>query len=183
MVIWSIVTDMKKPAHRGDITLIAIIVIVLTVGGLLFLKDNSTQTKNAQNLPSQSTDSAKPKTFKSSSVMKFSIELSNDFTATEGAGSVTVSAKKGEILILQNGTNFGSIDDYISNSRNDIGNRIKKKEKFNTLNLEVITGLLDNERIYFIMPENSYTIYILSTKNEELFQILDQIARSFRYTP
>lgn len=134
-----------------------------------------------QNDSVQSTPNTK--TFKSSEVMKFSVELPSGFTGSEGHGSAVLSTSDGSILILQNGTDFMNLDSYILNSKNDLKTRLKETEQKNIYGLESIRGYLDNEKIYFIYSPENHTVYSISTKSKELHDKLDQIAQSFRYTP
>ena len=130
--------------------------------------------------PSPSPTSQELKTFQSK-FMKFSIELPNNFFAEEKLGSVIINSPEGKIFIDKNGTNFGNLDDYLSDL--SIKNKIelKTQTKLTITGLDAIAGFIDQEKNYYVYADNS--VFLLSTTSESLYPDLDQIAQSFRYIP
>lgn len=160
----------------------AIIVLIIATGAFFYLKSDHSYKKFVPTYLS-SPSPASANTFKSSNVMKFSLSIPVGYSSEEKAGSVTISSSKGEILILQNGTNFTNIDEYISNSQNSLKNRLVERKDIIINGLSGTYGFLDEEKIYLILSKDNYAVYMISTKNKELYSDLDQIAQSFRYTP
>lgn len=133
-----------------------------------------------QNDSVQSTPNTK--TFKSSEVMKFSVDLPNEFSAVENLGRVTIkSDSQREIYINQVGTNFENVSAYLKDLQNKNNFTLMNEKIMKINNLEAISGNKGKEKIYFIYT--SYDIKTISTTSEELYDDLDQIAQSFRYTP
>ena len=132
-------------------------------------------------IPQTQTDTNQTKTFRSTSIMKFSIDLPNGYKAQEKLGSVTISTPNGVLYIDRNGTNFIQLEDYIK----DLGVKNKfvltNKKSLRINGLETITGIVGKEKLYFIY--SNYAIYTLSAKDEVMYNALDQIAKSFRYSP
>lgn len=160
-----------KKKDRNKILVILLLFIIL--GGLLFYFNSNYQFQGA-NISHQ------VKTFNSSNLLKFSIDLPVDYEVAERFGSVSVNSSRGTISIDRNGTNFTNLKDYVENSRNNLKETVQKKEFIKINGLESMVGVSGNQRIYFIYF--NYSVYILSTSSDALYDDLDQIARSFRYT-
>ena len=142
-------------------------------------RDNPTSAIMAT--PSDYSTIQELKTFQSSSVMKFSITLPNNFLVEERFGSVRIETPTGEILIGQNGTNFNDLIGYIENSQNNFKSRIVNREDLIINGLESIKGIIEDESVYLIYAD--YRVYSISTRTQPLYDDLDQIAQSFRYVP
>ena len=122
------------------------------------------------------------------STLKFSINVPNDYRIDDKSISINLIKGKNEINIGRNGTNHQNIDNYL----NDLGSKNKivfvDRENLTIGNYDAIKTIIkhpisgDPDNLtYFIYKD--YFIYRFSTSNKELFDDLDQIARSFRYTP
>lgn len=160
-----------------------VIVLILTAGYFTLTKNGAInlQTKN----PRVQSPSPTPqlKTFKSSSVMDFNVEVPNEFSVEEKHGSVIISNQNEKISILQNGTNFKNINDYLEFLKEKNRFRLTDEKSLQINGLSVVTGFIEDEKIYLIFSKENYTVYSLSTKSKDLYSDLDQIAQSFRYTP
>lgn len=122
------------------------------------------------------------KIFRSSDVMDFEIKVPINYEVSEKMGSVTVLSENNEIILIgRNGTNFDNLEDYIELSRNNLKNRVTNQNRLTINGLNTVSGFIEKEKVYFIYTP--YFVYILSTKNPNLYSTLDQIAKSFRYTP
>lgn len=180
---------MFKTAQKGNVLIVLLIISLAIVGVIIYLQFHpaiSTKNPNSSLSPinqSTKTNTTKQtKTFRSSNVMKLTIELPVDYQVTERLGSVTILSPKDEqIYIERNGTNFSNLQDYIKNSRNNIDIKLQNRQYLRINGLEAVSGFIDGEKIYFILAEN--VVYLISTKNSSLFTDLDQLAQSFRYTP
>lgn len=161
------------------------IAILFLVGGYVLYRKISIQTNPTIKLPqtvsSPSSNNQSFKTFKSSTAMKFAITLPEEYQIEEKFGSVTISSGKGFILITQNSTNFGNLDDYLKFSKNNLQNNITNRKASVIDGKDTVSGFIGEEKIHYIYADNN--IYMISTKSESLYDDLDQIALSFRYTP
>lgn len=164
--------------QQGNIIIILIIVAALIICITLYNQSKSI-SKTPQ--PTPSTNSQQTKTFRSSSVMKFSIEIPENYQVEEKFTNVTIATPKGSIYINRTGTNFEKVEDYI----NDLGTKnhftLTDKKILQINGLKTISGIIEKEKIYFIY--NDYAVYTLTAKSESLYSDLDQIAQSFRYIP
>lgn len=173
------------PTQRGNILIVLVILAAITVGGFVYYKSGiPTTIPNRVSTSTEliSTNSAEQTTiFKSSSTMKFSIKVPSSYKVSEKLGSVTINTETGQILISRNGTNFDNLKDYINYSQNNLKNRMKNQQELTINELDAISASIDNENIYYIYTENA--VYSISTSTEALFDDLDKIAQSFKYTP
>src|SRR3972149_10001546 len=90
----------------------------------------------------------KPKTFRSSSTLDFTIQIPADFEALERLGSVALTSPDGTIVINQNGTNFESLKDFIYESRNDLQTKLRDRMDLQINGLDSTTGFIDGEKFY-----------------------------------
>ena len=170
---------MGKLINSKNKNLKTILVTTAVIVAGVFIFFNFGYLNNQSNISLN--ESQHTKTFQSSDVMDFSIIVPADYEVIEKLGSANIIADgENNILIGRNGTNFNNLDDYIKNSRNNLEPRLLKRESMIINGLETVSGVVNNEKIYFIYAQN--VVYTLSTENESLFDDLDQIAQSFRYT-
>ncbi len=157
-----------------------IAIIGMLVYFFYFLKSSTkfTLTDRKAILP---TPSYGLKTFKSSETMDFTVELPVEYEIEERFGSATLSFSKGKIRITHIGTNYDNLDEHIA-ALGEL-NRVSytKEEDLIIDRFPAQKGVLENKKIYFIFAENG--VYAFSTEQPELYDDLDQIVRSFRYTP
>lgn len=150
---------------------LAAIIVVLIVFGVLISQSRSEKTK----------------AFQSSEVMDFSISVPADFEVSERFGSVTVDAdKKGKIAINRNGTQFKDLGSYIANFDSMRKLTSSDTKKFTVDGHDTLARTVKfpdqnySQRSYYLYIDN--VVYIFSTSSEELYDELDQIAKSFKYT-
>lgn len=126
-----------------------------------------------------------------SNVLNISIDVPNDLIVKEKFGQITLE-KNGEIIAIHwIGTNkkYKDIQEYLDDafSKNDDAVSIKKKElAINNYNaLVVFKKYLEkpnkNNKAYYIHINDGF--YHLYTYSPDLYAELDQVAKSFRYTP
>lgn len=161
--------------QRGNI-LIILIVITAVILGFAFYNQSKTANPPSSSQPT----TVQTKTFQSKD-LKFSIELPNGFQSEENLGSVTISTPEGTLYVDRNGTNFNSVEEYAKDLEKKNGFILSDKENLSINGLNAISGTVDKEKTYFIYTENA--VYTLTSKTESLYNDLDQIAKSFRYTP
>jgi len=128
------------------------------------------------------------KNFKSKT-LRFNIAIPNRYTVTEGQTYVDLLLNGvAAFNIVRNGTNFESLSAYLKDSDDKKKVVMVTEEKTSTINeyesvsrIETNTGSGLKQKLYYIYADN--WAYILSTSSEDLFDDLDQIAQSFKYTP
>lgn len=110
--------------------------------------------------------------------MKFTVLLPNsNFQLSEGINALFIKNKIGEIRLTRQGTNYDSLDNYLGS----LNLKIVNKEDLKINSTSAIRGSIDSRIYYFIYINN--WIYALSTSSPDLYSDLDQIAKSFKYTP
>ena len=171
--------------------LLPIVVFIILVGGYFVtskfvIHQTSIPTKTPASTVGPIVEELK--TFRSSSIMKFSILVPKNFQVEEKFGSVKISTEQGSIEINKNGTNFSDLENYLKDLSKKNQFELVNGESLNIAGLKSLKGDLKsstnpdlNERIYFIYVD--YRVYSISTKLISLFDDLDQIAQSFRYIP
>lgn len=163
--------------QQGNI-LIILTIIVVFLAGLAFY--NQSKPKSNPTQPTSTNTLAETKTFQSKN-LKFSITVPSIFQVEEKFTTVLISKGDNQIMINRNGTNFDKIEDYIK----DLGIKnhfvILNKTSSQINGLEAISGKIEETKIYFLYKNNA--VYSFSTNSEALYNDLDQIAQSFKYTP
>lgn len=160
---------------------IAIIVVVIFVGATIMALGSGNLYKNISNNQQTSNRIYKSKT------LKFSLLIPNKSDVVEGQTYVDITINGFLLDIVRNGTNFKSLKEYVKDF--DTKKRISvSEEKSSTINgYQSISRIEENiatskkQKIYYVHVDN--WVYSLSTSSEELFDDLDQIAQSFKYTP
>lgn len=122
-----------------------------------------------------------------SKYLQFSVNLPNGFQATDETSRIIINSDSGTIYVNRNGTQFDNLDSYLEDFDQQTNLNINNEEKIviNGYNSAVrvfestdVTG--GKEKIYFIFADNF--VYKLSTTQLDLYDELDLIAKSFRYT-
>lgn len=137
-------------------------------------------SNNSYNQSLINNSSSETKIYKSKD-LGFSIEVPFNSEIVENLGSLIIKLEDGNILIGQNATNFNNLTDYILNSRNNLQSRMLDRRDLTINGLEAVLGSVDNEKLYLIYTD--YNVYHIYTTSQTLFDDLDKIAQSFKYTP
>ncbi|MBI2009663.1 MAG: hypothetical protein HYS86_00655 [Candidatus Chisholmbacteria bacterium] len=152
---------------------VAVIVGVVLLAFLAWRQVGSSET-----IP---TSNSSIKTFRSNQVMDFAIEVPSVFEITEKSSRVSFSGSKGAIYIDQVFTELNDLDTYILNSKNNLETRLEDREEVSINNLEAVSGFIGDRKEYLIYANGR--VYFIFTDSPDLYNDLDQMARSFRYTP
>lgn len=135
----------------------------------------------------QANNSNETKEYKSKD-LKISINVPSGFRIEDKFASISLIKTEGVINIGRNGTNFESIEGYLDDL--SLKNRITitDKEKVMINNINAIRGVIKSsggpqreDKVYFFY--NNFAVYSIATSIPALFDELDEIAQSFRYTP
>lgn len=129
---------------------------------------------------------SRPKIYNSDS-MKISFEVPAGSNLEDKFASIEIKNDNGSIFLDRNGTNHSNINDYLSdlNKKNKTSVISDQSHRINNYDVVQEEIVYDNEKninmlIYFIYIDNF--VYSISTSSPELFDELDQIAQSFKYT-
>lgn len=169
------------------LAIIAVVFIFAAVGYLASRQLINKKPQQTLQIQTPTPTSQPLKTFKSNSVMKFSIRIPEDFSIEEKFTRVKLNKNEEDIYIEKVGTNFSNVEDYLadlhkSNKTQILSQETKKIGSYIAI-LETIKSPNKNaiEKVYSIYVDNF--IYTFSTSSESLYDDLDQIAQSFRYIP
>lgn len=174
---------MSKKRENKFLSFIVVIVLMVFVGAIYIVLSSGNLYQNTSNNQQTSSQVYKSKT------LKFSIIIPSKFQAEERFTTILLKSSDGEIQINRNGTNFVNVEDYLNNlsAKNRIV--IEDKEDLTINDLKTLKATItypggpkNGERTYYIY-NNDYAIYSLFTSSGDLFDDLDKIAQSFKYTP
>jgi len=167
--------------------LIILIVAALAVGVILFLKGDKTSLPS-QSRPNATIDTRERTKIFQSKLLKLNIAVPTAFNVKDEGIRLLISNPDGMIILSRNGTQFNLLDDYIKDF--DIKHKTQVlNEKMLTINshpsfsriIKYPGSTPVGDKIYFIYVGDA--VYHISTSSPTLFDDLDQIAQSFRYTP
>lgn len=172
----------KTKNNKKIIYLIIVAIAIFAI--VLFFKLSAPQTEN--NTTSTFRDSQNK--IISSKFMNFTINVVNDYIINEDQTFIDLVSKNGKINISRISTNFLTIEDYLSDFDQKRKITVDSQEQlsidsYNAIGrIEIFNGgPISQQKVYFIYVSN--WVYALSTSSPELYGDLDQIARSFKYTP
>lgn len=169
----------NKAVKTNPLLFVFIIIILILVPGFYFFKSSKT-SRLVSPSPFSTT-----RTFHSS-ILNFTIELPIEYKITEKSISVVLKTNEKQIVINKSATNFDNLGDYLKD--------LNIKNKSNIISENVI--IIDNKeailRFLKVGPDETLKeykifidrrIYTIFTYDDQLFDNLDKIARSFRYVP
>lgn len=170
-----------KKIHRQEIVVVGV-ALLFVVSIMLYLRPKQVIAPESINNFSQEMKEYK------SDFLDFSVSFPSKFQVEEDMTFVNFISSEGIINVSRNGTDFYDIQSYLQDfdlkrniqvtsedGENIQGiNGVRRIEKFNS-------GPTERHLAMYFYINNS--IYAISTSSEELYDELDQIAQSFRYTP
>lgn len=179
--------------NQGSILVLVALIIVLLGGAFIYLKSNLTYTaKPSQNYsqspqPTQKTSTSSPTQSKNyiSKGMSLNIEVPSNFEIQDQSIRILLNSSSGQVVITRSGTQFDDLNSYLADldSKNHV--QIISQQDLNIDSYPTkkrrITIQSGSENVYEILVNSR--IYTFSTSSEALYDDLDQIAHSFRYTP
>jgi hypothetical protein len=155
--------------------LAATLTLILSV--LLLVANGAKRSKSLDSLVSTSYT----KEFRASGVLDFSIQIPSDYIVEEKTLSVELVAPDGRISISKSDAGFETVDAYVDSLMKKNKTTMIDREYIVINTFPAVSGLINDYLIYFIYAGDS--IYSFQASSESLFNDLDQIAQSFRYTP
>lgn len=112
--------------------------------------------------------------------MKISFVQDKESTIEERFGRIIIKQPEGDIVVDSVGTNFEDINGYLNDLQEKNNFILSSKENIKINNYPVVRGEVQKERLYFIYPKK-WIVYSLSTDSPQLYDELDQVAKSFKY--
>lgn len=162
-----------------------ILTLVILTGGIIYLR--YLPKENKLNPPPQDKrlTTSKLKTFKSAN-LDFSVQIPENYAVTEKWATVRFDLGESYISVGRNTHSFNSLKEFLADA--DEKDKLEFTKTINEFTINRLPATVRDEvragvkaRMYYIFtPE---WVYIFSTNSESLYSDLDQIARSFRYTP
>lgn len=172
-----------RKAQKGfsSIALIVLVLVVFAIGltGIYFLFHEQDGLPIISNNITEDAD--KSNTELTVNAMNFVVDVPSGTAHEEKFGGGIIYLSQGEIKIGRNGTNTDNLEEYFKYHPERPLDRIENKENVKVGQLDAISGKIEERYNYYIYVDN--WVYIFSTSNPELYDDLDQIARSFRYIP
>lgn len=174
---------MKKRKNNHRFALILTIAILLGLVLLSFLIVKSSKQSNYIGLQ----DQKELDTTFQSETLNFTVDVPADFESDEASTTVTFKNNIGEIVLSRNSTNYEDLDSYVTDFDSK-RNLTASSSVYETVDgKDVLSRIITlpeqgiRQKSFYIYSD--YFVYTISTDSEELFDDLDVIARSFRYTP
>lgn len=168
------------------VLLIVILVISIVAGISIFISTGKVDGIYRANYSTETINlgpefGKKPELF-TSKFNEFSIVVPPDIKSVwDEPATVTLYGEQNKkIIILRVGTNYESIENHLNDPNlADSSSKISKKEKLMINGLPAMKLFIDNEKGYMIIKD--YALYSFTTKDQSLFNTLDQIVQSFKY--
>lgn len=153
--------------------------LVIVAGAALLVSIAARETSQ----PNTESQKEGQRTFKSA-ILKFEIKYPEKFSVNDQQMRVVLRSQLGEIIVARVGTQFDSLEQYLSD--------LSKRHQTNVISSEdtEISGYPSKKRVTSnpdIGDSKSYEIFVspavysLSTTSVSLYPDLDKIAQSFRY--
>ena len=162
---------MKKKSKTQRKVIITLVVLVIIFLSLFYLR-NSLYSFDLDN-----------ETYKSD-ILNFMINLPANFKVSDTGITLVLKNSNGEVSIIRNGTQYDDLKSYLVAQDLDSNYVIQDVVNMKVDGLTVVARTESygdkNIKFYYVYAPNS--VYILSTSSEDLYDELDQIAKSFKYT-
>ena len=109
------------------------------------------------------------------------LNIPTNFEIQDKLIDVVLRSGEGKIVIGRSGTNYSSLQEYWVNQPQTNKDGISQEKWLTIDGYEAVSAQLHNTRLYKIFIDG--IIFTIETENPELYDDLEQIAQSFRYTP
>lgn len=168
--------------RKNNILLILGIIAIVIISLTLYLSKylNKTPQQNSMNF-------GQTKIFQSKN-LNLSLQISNKLQVLEKTTFVNLISQDRIINVSRIATNFDDISSYLKDFDSKRTVKIEQEHKLKINDYPSVdrmelfnNGPVAKQKVYYIYINN--WIYSLSTSSESLYDDLDQIAQSFRYTP
>lgn len=169
-----------KNIWLGVIIFVALIIVVYLIAPANLQKFTNNKIEYSRNGINQTTSFE-------SKYLEFSVNLPVGFQAVDETSRITINSNDGQIYVARNGTQFNDLESYLENFDQQTNLNVINESKYSVDGNDAVSRIFENtdvsgsqEKIFFIFINNS--VYKISTTEESLFDDLDQIAQSFKYT-
>ncbi|OGE38420.1 hypothetical protein A3F00_04005 [Candidatus Daviesbacteria bacterium RIFCSPHIGHO2_12_FULL_37_11] len=180
--------------QRGNILIILSILVIFSAGTIFYYFYSKPQTpvnpysrsSVIKTQPTSTNSAAQTQTYQSIS-LKFSISIPTSYTSQEGNTYTDIMRDSSVIQIIRNGTNTQSLSEYLSDPTYKKNTTISNPNQFEIGDYQAVSRLEtqntsgSKQKVVYIYIDG--WVYSLSTSSESLYDDLDQIVKSFKYTP
>lgn len=178
-----------KSAQKGNLLIILAIAVALSAAGFLYFKSKSSDlVKSTPNVyaslqpaENNSTSNSEQSKEYNSNGMDLTIMVPLDFEIQDQSTRILLNNSRGQIIISRSGTQFDSLDSYLADLDSKNKNSLVTQEGLFISSYSAKVRTSSSDKQYRVMVDG--WVYTLSTSSETLYDDLDQIAQSFRYTP
>lgn len=171
----------NKKENKNYLWIVGIVIIIVVISYFYQLPRKQPQTTNL------STTKPNEATTHTSKLLKISINVSKEFKIEDGGVSINLTSNEGKVSIIRNGTQFINLESYLDEFDRKRSLIVVNKKEANLEGIQASSRIIKfpqqnvTQKSYYIYKD--YSVYIISTQSEALFDDLDQIAQSFRYSP
>lgn len=177
---------MQNSVQKGNILIILGVVIALLAGFIIYNNKSNSKYQPPSTSQQTATNNAEQTRTYQSKNLKFTITIPTNTQIQEKNTYLDVVINGSVIDVVRNGTNADSLNIYLKDY--DTKKNVQISDNNNlTINgyeansrIETNIGSGIKQKIYYIYTDN--WVYAISTNSESLYNDLDQIAKSFRYT-
>lgn len=170
---------------KKQIQILVILVLVILTGVIIYFRYLPKENKPNTPVVNKQSNTPKYKTFKSE-VINISIQLPQDYLIEEKLTHVELKKGNNSIGLDRNAHAFRTLKEYLDDA--DEKDKLEFTRVINEFEINSFPAVIRDElrggvkvRMYYIFTPD--WVYIFSTDSESLYPDLDQIAKSFRYTP
>lgn len=185
------------PNQSGKIILVLILLLLILGGAIYFFLPVFKKQQYIEQVinylpqpsvqPQDANTSAEMKNYQSEN-FNISIKVPNIAQIEEKSSIIYINLPNGRLSIIKNGTNYEDIKLYYADlkNKNSLNPLSYAEGKINKYSYVVTTdeGAKEKSRVektYFLYSNNR--VFSISTSDEALYPILDQIVESFEYKP
>lgn len=170
---------MSAQKHHHTFAVVLLVCVALLFGLLIFSYYNPNYPLNPASKLSQQT-SNKGNTYKSD-FLNITFSVPEGFQAEENYTNIVLTSSEGSISINKTSTNFSTLNEYLVYIQNMNNFTLDGVEELTIGEKLAISGMIGDEKITYIYPSRN-VVYSVSTTSPDLYDELDQVAQSFRYT-
>lgn len=166
----------QTSSHKERFIIITcIFVIVFSVIGYIYIQ-NIPQSNKKQVSEKKSQEIYK------SEPMNFMVNIPDKFQIDQKSTTLILISKGKQIVISRSASGFENIDEYILDLAKKNSYKMINKKEFIINENSAVNFYSEDIKYYYIYVEPDW-VYSLQTSSPELYDDLDKIAQSFRYTP
>lgn len=165
--------------HHSIGVFILVLVVVLLIMVVISYFNPNTLSSN-KDLFTKIFNTHRGRTYESDS-LHMTIWVPPEFSVEENLGSINLTNQKGNKIVISGiGTNFDRLDSYLNDIIEKNNSTLEDKQNLLISNYPSIKATINDRRYYLIYKDN--WVYTFQAVSPSLYDELDQVAQSFRYT-